>query len=130
MNRRQVLKTGAAAAAASSVALPQGTKASKQASNKLDATWEPAVLSPEQNQTVIALIDQIIPATDTPGATAANVNRYIDLFLAETPAERDRFLNGLRWFEEYAAKQTGLAFAKLEPAKQVAILEKLDTGAD
>jgi hypothetical protein len=133
MNRRQVLKAGATAAAVSSVAVPQEhlhllapDKVAKTA-----AAWKPSVLSAEQNETLVALTDLIIPATDTPGAKAANVNRYIDLFLAETPAtERDRFFNGLKWLDEYAKKESGAVFAKLEPAQQIAILEKLDTGAD
>jgi hypothetical protein len=118
MNRREILKTGVTAAALHSVAFPQ-------------SAWKPRVLSAAQNQTVVALTDLIIPATDTPGAKAANVNRYIDLFLSETPAaERDRFFKGLTWLDEYSAKEGGAAFSKLEPARQIAILEKLDRGED
>jgi len=49
------------------------------------------------NDTVVAMIDQIIPATDTPGAKGARVNEFIDLILTEwaTPEERKTFLDGL-----------------------------------
>src|SRR6266576_257738 len=54
-------------------------------------------LNPHQNDTVDAMIDQIIPATDTPGAKGARVNEFIDVILTEwaTPEERTRFLGGL-----------------------------------
>jgi hypothetical protein len=132
MKRREVLKAGAAAAAVSSVARPQEhTHLLAPDTVAKAAGWKPSVLTPEQNQSVVVLTELIIPATDTPGAKAANVNRYIDLFLSESPAaDRDRFLDGLKWFEEYAGKEGGGPFIKLEPAKQVGILEKLDAGGD
>src|SRR3954451_7657898 len=112
MNRRDALKLSAAAALPSiSVAQVQ-----KGAAAAASATWAPSVLTPEQNDIVIALTDIIIPATDTPGAKAANVNRYIDLFLHDGPAtERERFLTGLKWFEEYAQRTNGSTFVKLTP---------------
>ena len=40
----------------------------------------------------------IIPATDTPGAKAALVNRWMDQLLAEgLPTQRNAFLAGLSW---------------------------------
>ena len=55
------------------------------------------VLDPRQNATVVALCDAILPATDTPGAVAAQVNEFIDLLLSDwyDAADRDRFLAGL-----------------------------------
>ena len=131
MNRREVLKAGATAAAASSVSLAQDHVHLLAPDAVARTTWKPSVFSAEQNDLVVTLTELIIPATDTPGAKAANVNRYIDLFLGEGPADdRDRFLNGLKWLDDYAAKEGGAPFVKLEPAKQTAILEKLDAGED
>jgi hypothetical protein len=132
VKRRDVLRAGAAAAAVSSVALPQDHVhlLAPDAVGKA-AAWKPSVLSPEQNELVVTLTELIIPATDTPGAKAANVNRYIDLFLGESPAaERDRFLHGLKWLDDYAVKENGAVFVKLQPAKQIAIIEQLDAGTD
>jgi hypothetical protein len=132
VKRRDVLKAGAAAAAVTSVALPQEHVhlLAPDAVGKA-AAWKPSVLSPAQNDLVVTLTELIIPATDTPGAKAANVNRYIDLFLGESSSEeRNRFLSGLKWLDEYATKENGAAFVKLEPVKQIAILEKLDAGTD
>jgi Gluconate 2-dehydrogenase subunit 3/TAT (twin-arginine translocation) pathway signal sequence len=132
MNRRDILKAGATAAAATSVGLAdQHVHLLAPDTVAQAALWKPAVFTPAQNETVVLLSELIIPATDTPGAKAANVNRYIDLFLSEKPAEdRDQFLNGLKWLDEYSTKEHGGVFAKLEPAKQIAVLEKLDTAND
>jgi hypothetical protein len=109
MNRREAIKTSAAFAAA----LPFLHA----------ATWKPALFDAHQNDTVIALIDLIIPATDTPGAKAALVNRYMDLILSAGPkSEADRFLNGLKLLD----KET--PFIKLPAAKQIALLESLEKG--
>ena len=79
MNRREAIKTSAAFAAA----LPFLNA----------ATWKPALFTAHQNETVIALTDLIIPATDTPGAKAALVNRYMDLLLNDGPkSEADRLV--------------------------------------
>ena len=126
MKRRDVLKAGAAAAAAGGIAIAQEPVflLAPDTVAKAGAAWKPAVLSPAQNEAVIVLSELIIPTTDTPGAKAALVNRYIDLFLGATPAEnRDRFLAGLKLLDE----QAGGSFVKLDAARQTALLEKLDS---
>lgn len=113
MNRREAIKTGAAAAAA----VPFLNA----------ATWKPLLFTAQQNETVIALTDLIIPATDTPGAKAAQVNRYIDLLLHDGPAtERDRFLSGLKWLDEESMRREKAPFVKLPVAKQTALLQSME----
>src|SRR5579863_4327755 len=48
--------------------------------------WKPVFFDEHQNETVIALTELIIPQTDTPGAKAALVNRFIDLMLNDEDA--------------------------------------------
>lgn len=71
------------------------------ASNELAAPdWKPLFLDNHQNETLIVLSDLILPATNTPGAKEALVNRYIDLVLAaETPAAQRAFLNSLSYLD-------------------------------
>jgi hypothetical protein len=110
MYRRDVLKLAAVAAA--------------------EPGWKPALFNSHQNATVIVLTELIIPATDTPGAKAALVNRYLDKILKDGPAEeRERFLNGLAWLDRYSAETSGQPFVRLAPEAQVKVLETLDTGA-
>ena len=93
--------------------------------------WKPRAFDAHQNATVTVLTDLIIPATDTPGAKAANANRYIDLFLADGPdEERGRFLSGLAWLDSYTVQKHGKTFVRCTPAEQITILEELDAGKD
>ena len=50
-----------------------------------DGPYSLRTLSPHQNDIVVAMIDQIIPATDTPGEIGARVNEFIDVILTESP---------------------------------------------
>ena len=66
------------------------------ASNELKvANWKPVFLDEHQNETLIILSDLIIPATDTPGAKEALVNRYIDLVMAAETHENQKSFLGI-----------------------------------
>ncbi len=118
MNRRELMKAGAAlATAGEALAQPQ--------------PWKPRVFDSHQNDTMIALADLIIPATDTPGAKAAGVNRWIDTLLDEGSNEdRRRFLEGLSFLDGYTIRTHGQPFIKCTAAQQTAALETFDSGSD
>ena|SRR6185295_19409634 len=117
MHRRDLLKLGI-----SLTALP-ATIPAAWAQQAAKPDWRPAVLDDHQNETVIVLTELIIPATDTPGAKAARVNRYIDLFLRDGEVgQRERFIAGLNWLDGSALKQHGHPFVGLAPAQQTAML--------
>jgi hypothetical protein len=80
------------------------------------------------NDTVVAMIDQIIPATDTPGAKGARVNEFIDLILAEwaTPEERKNFLDGLAGVDQQSQSLYGKNFSDLTAEQQLTQLRALD----
>jgi hypothetical protein len=138
MKRRDVLKISAGVAAVPVLLPAQSGPAKKHEAHAAAAgakavaqNWKPAILTADQNQTIIVLTDLIIPATDTPGAKAALVNRYIDLLLKDGPAsERERFLGGLKWFDEYSVKRSGSEFRKLSQADQIALLKTLSEGTE
>jgi hypothetical protein len=124
MHRRDLLKLGATFAV---IPTAWAQEAAKQAAKP---NWRPAVLSARENDTVIALTDLIIPATDTPGAQAARVNRYIDLLLRDGPLDqRERFIGGLAWLDHYAIREHTHAFVKCAPADQIEMLKALDEGS-
>lgn len=79
-------------------------------------------------RTVIAAAERILPASDTPGATDAQVHRFIDRMLADwhTHAERDRFLAGLRALDEQSRARHGRDFVACAEADQTALLTALD----
>ncbi len=95
------------------------------------AEWKPLLLDPHQNDTVVALTELIIPATDTPGAKAAKVNEYIDLMLHDVATDKGHgFLKGLGWLDGHAIELHGAPFVRLQEGQQVKILESLDAGDD
>jgi hypothetical protein len=85
-------------------------------------------LNPHQNDTVVAMIDQIIPATDTPGAKGARVNEFIDVILTEwaDAEERKNFLDGLAGVDKQTNELFGKNFVDASPAQQVTLLRSMD----
>ena len=88
--------------------------------------WSPSVLTPRQNEAVIALTELIIPATDTPGATAALVNRFVDHVLSTADAkERSEFIRGLTWLDDRCRTRVGRDVAGATSAELTAVLTPL-----
>ena len=85
-------------------------------------------LNPHQNDTVVAMIDQIIPETDTPGAKAARVNEFIDVILTEwaVDEERKNFLDGLADVDKQSNELFGKNFSDASHAQQFALLRAMD----
>jgi len=80
-----------------------------------------------QNATVIAMADLILPETDTPGATATRVNEFIDRIVAEwySDEERASFLAGLAHVDELTAKLFAKRFVDASPEQQGQVLREL-----
>jgi Gluconate 2-dehydrogenase subunit 3 len=85
-------------------------------------------LDDHQNDTVVTMIDQIIPATETPGAKGARVNEFIDVILTEwaNDEERRNFLSGLADVDKQSNTLFGKDFADTSPDQQLALLRSLD----
>lgn len=71
---------------------------------KLGASdWNPVFLNAQQNKTLLALAESIVP-----GSTKAQVNRFIDLLLSvERPENQHKFVDSLVAFDAEAQKQFG-----------------------
>ena len=100
------------------------------------ADWKPKVLSADQDATVTVLTELIIPATDTPGAKAALVNRFVDAILEDADEhERKEFLRGLEWTDLRSRELYAKDFKSASPEQQTELLtamssEKPATSAD
>jgi hypothetical protein len=144
MKRRELLRAsvigGAAAAVTTSLSVAQNatqgaaaiselTPAQRgiDASNDIAAPgWKPLFLDGHQNETLIVLSELIIPATDTPGAKDALVNRYIDLLLAVEPRESQKaFLNSLGFLDGESIRRYKAAFRYLAREDQDDLLHAL-----
>lgn len=88
-------------------------------------------LDANQNDIVVAMIDQIIPGTDTPGAKGARVNEFIDVILTEwaNDEERRNFLNGLADVDKQSNALFAKNFSAASPEQQVALLRSMDESA-
>ena len=95
------------------------------------AAWTPRVFTSHQDATVIELSELIIPQTDTAGARAAQVNRFIDTVLEDAPAaEREAFLGGLAWMDRRAREASGADFIDTPVQAQVALLTVISSRED
>jgi hypothetical protein len=103
MNRRDLFRQtflGAAAAA-----LPSGIAEAREFPSDYDASkelaradWKPLFLDDHQNQTLVVFSDILIPATDTPGAKAALVNRFLDAGTGRRDTRNAAAFSGQRRF--------------------------------
>jgi hypothetical protein len=140
MKRRELIRAGFLAGAAAALRPPLGKAQSAGQSSELtpaqsgvDASkdlaapgWKPLFLDEHQNETLIVLSDLMIPATDTPGAKEALVNRYIDLVLAaETPETQRAFLNSLGYLDGESIRRFKAAFRYLSREDQDLLLHGL-----
>ena len=91
-----------------------------------DPNWKPVFFDEHQNETVIALTELIIPQTDTPGAKAALVNRFMDLWLSDEDADKQKVtIEGLAWIDARSIELHGKPFVGLTPEQQIALLTPL-----
>jgi hypothetical protein len=79
---------------------------------------KPTFFSAPEMRTLVALVDTILPATDSPAASAADTHYFIDLAIpaCAKPAAQKTFRDGLR---ALGAKN----FAGLAPDERVAVLK-------
>lgn len=85
-------------------------------------------LDAHQNATVVAMMDLIIPETDTPGAKGARVNEFIDLILSEwaTSEEKKDFLAGVAGIDKKSNELYGKDFVDANAVQQEALLRSID----
>ena len=124
MNRRDLLRNsvlttiGVATIRPSAQAreFPPGFDASTELAR---SDWKPLLLDDHQNETLIALSDAVIPATDTPGAKAALVNRFLDLVMAAESAGTQRaFFEALSYIDGASRERYQVAFLYLTPEQK------------
>ena len=89
----------------------------------------PQALSKEQDALVTAIAELIIPTTDTPGATAARVNEYVDKMLSDWYPEDNRiqFAAGLADVDERSRDTFGKPFVDGTAEEQHALLTQLES---
>jgi hypothetical protein len=78
------------------------------------ADWKPLFLSAEQDKTLVALAEAIVP-----GSKTAQVNRFIDLLLSvDTDQHQNSFVDSLAAFEGASQKRFGKVFPSLDAGQR------------
>lgn len=94
--------------------MKHGAPAAQAAAESPAAEWKPAFFDPHQNETYTVLAERILP-----GATGAQVNRFVDLLLSVNTLEtQKRFVNSLSAFESYSVATYKMPFQALSEDQQ------------
>lgn len=105
------------------IEFPPGQDASKELAR---ADWKPVFLDNHQNETLILLSDFVIPATETPGAKEALVNRFLDLLMSVEKLEtRREFLAALAYIDGACRERYQTAFLFVPREQQIEFLNLL-----
>ena len=92
------------------------------------STGDSMVFSPEDIAYLNEVAETIMPATDTPGAKAANVGQFMTVMVNDCYTEADQkiFHAGMKKLDDEADKTYNSGFIKLDAAKRSELLIKLD----
>jgi hypothetical protein len=122
MNRREWLKSMSALAVGAFTAPSLLAVLDAHAAAR-DGGSAPQFFQPAQNDVIAAVVDIIVPRTDTPGAVDAGVPRFIDQMFKDvyTPQEQQRYLHALAAFET----ASGGSFLQLDAAPRQSLVARL-----
>lgn len=92
MNRRQVLKNLGLGAGVFIVG-PSALSLLQSCKNEPEYDWEPTFLSASHGFALKEILEVILPATDTPGASDLNIAQFIDSYMDQVaePTQAKRF---------------------------------------
>jgi hypothetical protein len=131
LSRRDILKTLAMGAAASSVLRVVPLQAAEYAHHMIATekasakAYTPKYFGTHQYKTLQALCQTIIPADgDSGGAIEAGAPEFIDLLTSENKAYQLTLGGGLMWLDATCADRYGKAYLDCSPEQQKEILEK------
>jgi hypothetical protein len=132
VNRRDALQ-GLSAVTAHAL-FPSVLSEAASAVTRIDATgeaWTPQWIPKERAAMLEALVDTILPRTDTPGAREARVQVFVDLALRDcyTAEEQRLFIAGLEALAGECRARHGRAFESCSPEERNALLAPLDAAS-
>jgi hypothetical protein len=128
MNRREAIKkTGMALGFAATS--PLLMHLIQSCDSKKPLGWKPQFFSEKQALIIAAMVNQILPRTDTPGALDVGVDVFVDKMVAEVynDHEQKQFLNGLDSVEKDSRLKNGKVFTDLDNQEQYNFLFGLES---
>jgi glucoside 3-dehydrogenase (cytochrome c) hitch-hiker subunit len=130
VDRRKFLERfGGISAALSAGALLHGLDAlARQTHERANLFPRLRTMNAAQDATLACIAEILLPQTDTIGASAVGVNRFVDLLLTESmlDEQRERFLRGLAQIDARCHSRYGTAFAASSASHQEALIGELD----
>ena len=93
--------------------------------------WKPAFFDAKESDLLKMITEQILPATDTPGANDVFVHRFMDQMVAEiyTPEMKERFRKGLKDLAADCKTTYGKDFADCTDEQRDELLLKHEAAA-
>lgn len=133
MNRRELFRSTVLGAVGASISIAPSQVSARDFPSGYDASkelerpdWRPVFLDEHQDRTLIVLSDLIIPATGTPGAREALVNRFLDLQMSAEQAETQRaFIAALAYIDGESMRRYNSAFIYVPREQQLEFMTLL-----
>ncbi|MEY3565742.1 MAG: hypothetical protein RJA23_1912 [Bacteroidota bacterium] len=124
MDRRSALKK-AGVLAGSAVAIPSFFSLLQSCKSENRLGWQPLFFTESEAKTIAAILDMILPRTDTPGALDVKSDIFIDKVIAKTYDEeaQAKMRTEIAAFNSECEKNFGNAFVELNPADREKVLQ-------
>jgi hypothetical protein len=124
MDRRSALKK-AGVLAGSAVAIPSFFSLLQSCKSENRLGWQPLFFTETEAKTIAAILDMILPRTDTPGALDVKSDIFIDKVIAKTYDEeaQAKMRTEIAAFNSECEKNFGNAFVELNPADREKVLQ-------
>jgi len=129
MNRRSALKyIGLASAAA--LILPSCLSVFDQ--KKESIALNNLKINSDEEELLAQFADALIPSTDTPGAIEVGAHQFALVMVDDcmTKPDQDKYLKGLRSFENEVKSKTGKSFINSSPGERESLLIDLEKRKD
>lgn len=125
MNRRKALRQ-TAIWAGSTIAAPSFLSLLQACKQQDRLNWKPLFFSDDQAKLVGALIDTILPRTETPGGLDVKVDVFIDLLIDKTYSQeaKEQYAKELYNFNAACKNSHGKYFTALDQKQRVKVLEE------
>lgn len=127
MDRRNVLKkTGLLAGAA--VVMPSMLSLLQSCANETRLDWKPEFFTTTEVRVVAALLDAILPTTETPGALDVKSDLFIDKVIAHTydASGQADMRTEIAAFNSSCSKKFGADFLDLDMSKRIEVLKQAE----
>lgn len=124
MDRRKALKKAGLLAGAT-IAMPSMFSLLQSCKNESRLDWQPLFFTEGEAKTIAALIDMILPTTDTPGGLDVKSDMFIDKVIAKTWDKdgQENIRTQIATFNEDCQQQYGNDFYNLSEADKTKVLQ-------